>query len=50
VWLGSVVSMAVVVMFFPNVFGASIGIVFVEMTLLAIYLWLAIMSARERPA
>jgi hypothetical protein len=50
VWLGSVVSMAVVVMFFPNVFGASIGIVFIEMTLLAIYLWLAIMSARERPA
>ena len=50
VWLGSVVSMAVVVMFFPNVFGASIAIVFVEMTLLAIYLWLAIMSARERPA
>jgi hypothetical protein len=50
VWLGSVVSMAVVVMFFPNVFGASIVIVFIEMTLLAIYLWLAIMSARERPA
>jgi hypothetical protein len=50
VWLGSVVSMAVVVMFFPNVFGASIGIVFVEMMLLAIYLGLAIMSARERPA
>jgi hypothetical protein len=49
VWLGSVVSMAVVVMFFPNVFGASIVIVFIEMTLLAIYLWLAIMSARERP-
>jgi hypothetical protein len=50
VWLGSVVSMAVVVLFFPNVFGASIVIVFIEMTLLAIYLWLAIMSARERPA
>jgi hypothetical protein len=50
VWLGSVVSMAVVVMFFPNVFGASIAIVFVEMTLLGVYLWLAIMSARERPA
>jgi hypothetical protein len=50
VWLGSVVSMAVVVTFFPNVFGASIVIVFIEMTLLAVYLWLAIMSARERPA
>jgi hypothetical protein len=50
VWLGSVVSMAVVVLFFPNVFGASIVIVFIEMALLGVYLWLAIMSARERPA
>ena len=50
VWLGSVVSMAVVVLFFPNVFGASMTIVFLEVTLLAVYLWLAIMSARERPA
>jgi hypothetical protein len=49
VWLGSVVSMAVVVLFFPGVFGASIVIVFIEMTLLGVYLWLAIMSARERP-
>jgi hypothetical protein len=47
VWLGSVVSMAVVVLFFQNVFGGSILIVFVEMTLLGVYLWLAIMSARE---
>ncbi len=50
VWLGSVVSMAVVVLFFPNVFGASTMIVFIEVALLAVYLWLAIMSARERPA
>jgi hypothetical protein len=49
VWLGSVVSMAVVVLFFQNVFGGSILIVFVEMTLLGVYLWLAIMSAREHP-
>ena len=47
VWLGSVVSMAVVVLFFQNVFGSSVFIVSVEMTLLCIYLWLAIMSARE---
>jgi hypothetical protein len=47
VWLGSVVSMAVVVLFFQNVFGGSILIVSVEMTLLGVYLWLAIMSARE---
>jgi hypothetical protein len=50
VWLGSVVSMAVVVLFFPNVFGASLVIVGLEVALLAVYLWLAIMSARERPA
>jgi hypothetical protein len=50
VWLTSVVSMAVVVVFFPNVYGGSIVIVFIEMALLGIYLWLAIVSARERPA
>ena len=50
VWLSSVVSMAVVEMFFPNVFGGSIFIVLVEMTLLGVYLWLAIVSAREHPA
>jgi hypothetical protein len=50
VWLGSVVSMAVVEVFFPNVYGGSIFIVLVEVTLLGVYLWLAIMSARERPA
>jgi hypothetical protein len=50
VWLGSVVSMAVVILFFPNVYGGSVMIAFIEMTLLGVYLWLAIMSARERPA
>jgi len=49
VWLGSVVSMAVVELFFPRVYGGSLMIVLVEMALLGIYLWLAIMSARERP-
>jgi hypothetical protein len=47
VWLTSVVSMAVVEVFFPNVYGGSIFIVFIEMTLLGIYLYLAIVSARE---
>src|SRR3984893_12029804 len=42
VWLSSVVSMAVVVVFFPNVFGGSIFVALVEMTLLGVYLWLAI--------
>jgi hypothetical protein len=50
VWLTSVVSMAVVEVFFPQVYGGSIFIVLVEMTLLVAYLCLAIASARERPA
>jgi hypothetical protein len=32
------------------VYGGSTFIVIVEMTLLAVYLWLAIVAARERPA
>jgi hypothetical protein len=48
VWLTSVVSMAMVELFFPKVYGGSTVIVVIEMGLLAIYLWLAIVSARER--
>ncbi|HXW41527.1 MAG TPA: DUF6163 family protein [Xanthobacteraceae bacterium] len=47
VWLTCVVSMAAVEVFFPNVYGGSIFVVFVEMTLLGMYLFLAIASARE---
>ena len=47
VWLTSVVSMAAVEVFFPQVYGGSIFVVFVEMTLLGMYLFLAIASARE---
>ena len=50
VWLTSVVSMAVVEVFFPRVYGGSIYIVLVEATLLCVYLWLAIFAAREQPA
>ena len=50
VWLTSVVSMAAVEVFFPKVYGGSLAIVLIEMTLLCIYLYLAIASARERPA
>lgn len=50
VWLTSVVSMAVVEVFFPKVYGGSIIIVLVELALLCAYLYLAIVSARERPA
>lgn len=50
VWLASTVSMAVVELFFPAVYGGSTFIVLTEMSLLAVYLWLAIHSARERSA
>ena len=47
-WLASVVSMAAVEVFFPQVYGGSMFVVFVEATLLSVYLFLAIASARER--
>jgi hypothetical protein len=47
-WLASVVSMAAVEAFFPQVYGGSIVVVFIETALLGIYLFLAIVSARER--
>jgi hypothetical protein len=50
VWLTAVVSMAVVEVFFPQVYGGSIVIVLCEAALLGLYLWLAISAARERPA
>src|SRR6202162_4953316 len=49
VWLTAVVSMAVVEVFFPQIYGGSIFIVLIETTLLAVYLWLAIFAAREQP-
>jgi hypothetical protein len=50
VWLTSVLSMAVIEVFFPRVYGGSILVVLGEAALLAAYLWLAIVAARERPA
>jgi Family of unknown function (DUF6163) len=50
VWLTAVVSMAVVEVFFPQVYGSSVWIVLGEAVLLGVYLWLAVMAARERPA
>jgi uncharacterized RDD family membrane protein YckC len=47
VWLTSVVSMATVEVFFPQVYGGSILVALIEMTLLGGYLFLAIASARE---
>jgi hypothetical protein len=50
VWLTATVSMAVVELFFPKVYGSNIVIVLTEMGLLAAYLVLAVLSAREQPA
>jgi hypothetical protein len=50
VWLTSVICMAAVELFFPAVYGGSLFIVLTELGLLGVYLWLAIYSARERPA
>jgi hypothetical protein len=50
VWLTSVVSMAMVELFFPGVYGGSAFVVLTEIALLGVYLCLAIVSARERPA
>src|SRR5262249_12112579 len=47
-WLASVVSMAAVEVFFPQVYGGSLFVVFAEITLLGAYLFLAIAAARER--
>ncbi len=49
VWLTAVVSMAVLEVFFPLVYGGSIFVVLAEATLLCMYLWLAIFAAREQP-
>jgi Family of unknown function (DUF6163) len=49
VWLTSVVSMAAVVFFFPQVYGFNLFIILFEFTLLAVYLFLAWKSAYEHP-
>ncbi len=49
VWLTTVVSMAVIELMFPAIYGGSLTVVAVEALMLAIYLALAWMAARERP-
>ncbi|WP_315833297.1 DUF6163 family protein [Bradyrhizobium prioriisuperbiae] len=49
VWLTSVVSMAVIELMFPTIYGGSIAIIGVEGVLLLGYLALAWMAALERP-
>ena len=49
VWLTTVVSMAVIELMFPGIYGGSLVVVGVEAFMLAAYLVLAWMAARERP-
>jgi Family of unknown function (DUF6163) len=49
VWLTSVVSMAVVEVFFPQIYGGGVLIILIEFVLLGLYVWLAIFAAREQP-
>jgi fatty acid desaturase len=49
IWLMSVASMLAFEIFFPQVFGGGLIIGLAEGSLLAIYLWLALKSAREHP-
>jgi hypothetical protein len=49
VWLTTVVSMAVVELMFPTIYGGSLAVVGVEAAMLVAYLGLAWMAARERP-
>ncbi len=48
IWLTSVASMLVLVIFFPQVFGGGFFSVLLEGGLLGIYLWLALKSAQEQ--
>ena len=49
VWLTAAVSMAVITMFFQQVYGAQPAIVVLEGAMIAAYLFLAIQAAREHP-
>jgi hypothetical protein len=49
VWLTSVISMAAVEALFPQIYGGRMWVIVVEVILLGIYLWLALLSAREQP-
>jgi Family of unknown function (DUF6163) len=49
VWLTTVVSMAVIELMFPGIYGGSLTVVGLEAGMLAAYLVLAWLAARERP-
>jgi hypothetical protein len=47
VWLTSVISMVAVEALFPQIYGGRLWVILVELSLLAVYLLLALLSARE---
>ncbi len=49
VWLTTVVSMAVIELMFPAIYGGSLLVVVIEVAFIAAYLTLAWLAARERP-
>src|SRR5256885_15374379 len=48
VWLTAAVSMAAVETLFPQIYGGRNWVIVIEMTLLLVYLWLALQAAREQ--
>ena len=50
VWLTSLISMIAVELLFPQIYGGRIWMVVFDFGLLAVYLWLALLAAREQPA
>jgi hypothetical protein len=48
-WLTSVISMATVEVLFPQIYGGSLFVVVLEMAMLAAYLALTLLAAREQP-
>ena len=48
-WLTAVISMAAVEILFPQIYGGSMLVIVVELMMLGLYVWLALMAAREQP-
>jgi hypothetical protein len=49
VWLTSAISMVAVEVLFPQVYGGRLWVVAGDVFLIVVYLWLALMAAREQP-
>lgn len=49
VWLTTAISMAAIELLFPQIFGGRIIMALAEFAAIAVYVWLTLMAARERP-